>query len=230
MAKKGLSQTQAYLIIAAVSLIFIVAIAGFFTLPTTKATGKDPGSSTSTPVSSASGYTASLWQSLYIKNNDGSSYWANAPKPFTLASIFGSPSGNGDDFNRIATEQSSIYMNLGQAADSWSFSCQETIALETTTGTVIGYFTQSGLTTTPSSFTVNANGQTAPANQNLAVTSATITETQLQTFLNQPAGTYYFVVSLGNIDLQLTVNGQTATLTSAAGTSQNTLSWLIQIS
>ena len=230
MAKKGLSQTQAYLIIAAVSLIFIVAIAGFFTLPTTKATGKDPGSSTSTPVSSASGYTASLWQSLYIKNQDGSSYWANAPAPFTLASIFGSPSGNGDDFNRIATEQSSIYMNLGQAADSWTFSCQETIALETTTGTVIGYFTQSGLTTTPSSFTVNANGQTAVANQNLAVTSAIITETQLQTFLNQPAGTYYFVVSLGNIDLQLTVNGQTATLTSAAGTSQNTLSWLIQIS
>ena len=222
MAKKGLSQTQAYLIIAAVSLIFIVAIAGFFTLPTTKATGKDPGSSTSTPVSSASGYTASLWQSLYIKNQDGSSYWANAAKPFTLASIFGSPSGHG--------EQNNVYMNLGQAADSWTFSCQETVALETTTGTVIGYFTQSGLTTTPSSFTVNANGQTAVANQNLAVTSATITETQLQTFLNQPAGTYYFVVSLGNIDLQLTVNGQTATLTSAAGTSQNTLSWLIQIS
>ena len=230
MAKKGLSQTQAYLIIAAVSLIFIVAIAGFFTLPTTKATGKDPGSSTSTPVSSASGYTASLWQSLYIKNQDGSSYWANAAKPFTLASIFGSPSGNGDDFNEIATEQSSIYMNLGQAADSWSFSCQETIALETTTGTIIGYFTQSGLTTTPNSFTINANGQTAVANQNLAVASSTLTEAQLQTFLNQPAGTYYFVVSLGNIDLQLTVNGQTATLTSAAGTSQNTLAWLVKIS
>ena len=230
MAKKGLTQTQAYLIIGAVGLIFIVAIAGFFTLPTTKATGKDPGSSTSTPVSSASGYTASLWQSLYIKNQDGSSYWANAAKPFTLASIFGSPSGNGDDFNEIASEQISVYMNLGQAADSWTFSCQETIALETTTGTVIGYFTQSGLTTTPSSFTINANGQTAPANQNLAVASSTLTETQLQTFLNQPAGTYYFVVSLGNIDLQLTVNGQTATLTSAAGTSQNTLSWLIQIS
>ena len=229
MAKKGLSQMQAYLIIAAVSLIFIVAIAGFFTLPTTKATGKDPGSSTSTPVSSASGYTATLWQSLYIKNNDGSSYWANAPKPFTLASIFGSPSGNGDDFNRIATEQSSIYMNLGQAADSWTFSCQETITLNTISGDVIGYFTQTGLTTTPSSFTINANGQTAPASQNLAVTSSTLTETQLQQYLNQPAGNYYFVVTLSNINLSLTVSGQTSTLTGNTPTSDNTLSWLIQL-
>ena len=47
MVKKGLSQMQAYLIIAAVSLIFIVAIAGFFTLPSGFINSKSSSSSLS---------------------------------------------------------------------------------------------------------------------------------------------------------------------------------------
>lgn len=232
MAKKGLSQTQAYLIIAAVSLIFIVAIAGFFTLPMTKTTGtnkKDPGSTTSTVVSSNSGYTATVWQSLFITNKDNTKYWANAPKPFTLASIFGSASGNGDDFNEIASEQDNIYMNLPQTCDSWTFSCQETIMLTDTSGTTIGYFQNMDKSSTP--VTVNANGNflASQVGQNVWVAGSTINETTLQSVLAQPVGNYYFVVTLANINLTLTVNGQQSVLTYATATSDNVLAWLIQI-
>jgi hypothetical protein len=201
------------------------------TLPTVHATGKGPPTTVNSGSggSSTSGSTATIWQTLYIIDQDGSKYWVNAPQPFTAGDIAGSPSGSGNDFTAVSSMQNNIYMNLAESGvTAWAFSCQETITLDTTTGNTIA--------TIASATTVNANGNTAAQGQNIWVTGATVTAAQLQNIFNQAtsgsisAGNYYVVISLSNIDLTLTINGQPTTLTAQTGTAQNVLSWLVQIS
>jgi hypothetical protein len=182
-----------------------------------------------------------VWQSLYITDQDGSSYWVNPVTPNNLAEIYGENTA-ANQFYEVASETNTIYMNVNASGvTAWTFSCQETITLRTTStpsnpsGTLIGYGTQTGLSSTPSSFTVNANGKSVPQGQTVQVTSdQPISESGLQNWLDLPgsitnAGDYYFVVTLSNISLTLTVNGQTATLTNQTPTSQNVLTWFIHI-
>ena len=211
-------------------VILIIAVAAFIYVADTTLTSK--GKVVTTPISSSSGSTGTVWASLYIQNQGSSNYWVNAPSSFNVASIYGSASGSGSDFNEVTSETNTIYMNIvpTDTVTAWTFSCQETIALETTSGNIIGYGTQTGLSTTPQSFTVNAAGQTAPSGQNIQVTqTAPLTESSLQSWLTQPAGTYYFTVTLSNINLQLTTASGTQTLTAPAPTQANLLNWVIQI-
>jgi hypothetical protein len=225
-----------------VMLVFVLIGAGYFayasygeTVPENSSdlTPTDP-TATPTPSPSPGASTipsitgsGKLWQSIYIKNTDGSAYWYNAPQPFDLRSIFGSPSGDAADFTQVSTFQNNIYMKLDSSlgtVTSWTFSCQETIAVTDTSGNLIGKITDKT--------TVNANGQSVTAGSNTWVTGATLTAAQLQDVIGQVAPTtsgtqYYIVITLTNI--QLTLNGQ-VTLTSDEPGSSNTLSWLIKIS
>lgn len=158
---------------------------------------------------------ADVWQALFVINQDDTTYWANAPEPFSLASILGSQ--NGKDFKTVESIQNNIYMKLQDPANAWSFSCQETITVRDENGDLAAIIVDNQ--------SVNANGQSAPAGQNLWVTGATVTASQLQSILNLPAGTYTFTVTLQNINLS--VDGMQ--LSAVAGTSQNVLSWKIQI-
>jgi hypothetical protein len=183
------------------------------------------GLSSSSPSSNNSpSASASVWSSIYVVQQNGNTYWINAPQSFSLsgAAVYSSESGQGNDFSEISTCQNTIYMQLAESATSWQFSCQEGITLDSTSGNVVS-------TIAPPT-TINQNGGEAAANQNIQVTTGgTLTEAQFQSILNQPAGNYYYVVTLNNIMLTVTVNGQTTTLTASQGTQSNVLAWLIQI-
>jgi hypothetical protein len=176
-----------------------------------------------TPVNSGTGGSSygTVWQSLYVTPTQGQSYWANAPKPFEFMAILGSPSGNGDDFTEVKTLQNNIYMNLAEGVSTWTFSCQETITINDEQGNFVA--------TIVDAQTVNGNGQSVDANTNSWVTGASLTGQQLQTVLNLPTGTYNFVVTLNNINLSITVDGQQQQLSALPGTDENVLSWLIQV-
>jgi len=204
--------------------LFVLLILGFaaFTYLALNASAAPPASSDPLPIDSGFlGGSGSVWQSLHVINADGSSYWANAPQPFSLASVFGSQSGYGDDFNQVKTLQNNIYMNLQSASGPWSFSCVESIVVTDMQGNVVAVVADAQ--------TVNANGQAASAGQNVWVTGASVTEQQLQGILGLPPGQYFFTVTLQNISLQVTVNGQQQVFSASAGSVQNVLSWMIRI-
>jgi hypothetical protein len=184
----------------------------------------DPPVGELTPVNSGTGGSiyGTVWQSLYVTPTQGQPYWANAPKQFDFMAILGSPTGNGDDFTEVQKLQNNIYMNLAvEGVSTWAFSCQETITITDEQGNFIA--------TIVDSQTVNGNGQSVAANTNAWVQGASLTGQQLQNVLNLPAGTYYFTVTLNNINLLINVNGQQQQLSALPGTDENVLSWLIQV-
>lgn len=202
--------------------IFIIALLGAFgfavfqvfsSLTASASNYNDPPVTDPTEYSNTQS-AALVWQALWVTPQSGQPYWVAAPSPFSLASILGS---NGVDFSTVASMQNNIYMKLEEAAGSWSFSAQETIAVRDSNGDLAAVIVDAK--------TVNANGQSAQANQNLWVAGATVTGEQLQALLNLPAGHYTVTVSLQNINL--TVDNMQ--LSAAAGTQQQILSWPIQI-
>ncbi len=204
------------LVIAIVAFVYVGAMV---TSGGSTGTGNhDPGSSNDTPVGSLGSDSSGLiWQSLYVTNKDGTSYWANAPEQFNLLAILGSPSGSGEDFTEIQSMQNNIYMNIAQPCSTWSFSCQETITVTDQSGNI--------LATIADASSVNANGQSVPAGENVWVTGASVSGEQLQQIINLGAGNYYFTISLANINL--TLDGQNLSAQSASDA--NTLAWLIQV-
>jgi hypothetical protein len=209
---------------AGLFFILVIAVIGMVYVFSASNVTKGQIPSQKTSISSSTGSSGTVFATLFIKNQDDTSYWVNAPQSFNVASIYGSPSGSGSDFTEISSMQNNIYMNINPSdtVSSWTFSCQETILLADTSGNTVA--------TIAGAKTVNANGQTLPSEQNVWVTGATVTDQELQTILNQPHGNYYFVIELANINLSLTINGAAQTLSSNAQTSNsNTLSWLIQV-
>ncbi len=195
-------------------VILVLAVGSFAYVASTLFASAGPPDSMQT-VFGAGNY---VFQGLFVTNTDGSTYWANADKPFNLAALLGS---DGDNFAEVQTVQNNIYMNIKeQDVTAWSFSCFETITVKDSSGAVID---------TVASQTVTAQGQSAEANQNIWVTGASFSANDFMSILNQPAGTYTFMVTLSNINLQLTVNGQTQSLSAPSGSSENVLSWTIQI-
>jgi hypothetical protein len=199
--------------------LLIIFVAGFAYVASTIIPSGTPES-----VQTVFGSGNYVWQSLYVYNVDGSNYWANAPKPISVASIFGS---NADEFKEVQTLQNNIYMNLNTSGvTAWTFSCIETITLKSKDGVTIDTITTQ---------TINPPaGQTAVVGQNLWITGASVSSAELQTVLNQPAGEYYFIITLSNINLTVTTEGlggvhYTKNLSASSGTSQNVLQWLIKI-
>jgi hypothetical protein len=204
--------------------LIVLAVIFLFYLGSNLTTASEPPVGELTPVNSGTGGSSygTVWQSLYVTPTQGQSYWANAPKPFDFMAVLGSPSGNGDDFTEVKTLQNNIYMNLEtEGVSTWTFSCQETITVTDNQGNFIA--------TIVDAQTVNGNGQSVDANTNAWVTGASLTGQQLQNVLNLPAGTYNFVVTLTNINLSITVDGQQQQLSALPGTDENVLSWLIQV-
>ena len=166
--------------------------------------------------------TGKLWQSLYIVNNDGSHYFANAPKPFNFLGLFGSQTGSASDFKQVATVSNSIYINLFVTGVlAYTVSLKEWIRLVDMNGNTV--------VTLVNGQTVTKSGGAVSQGINFWITGATLTGQDLQNVLNAPKGNYYYVITLNNIDLTLTVNGQTSTSLEPIPTSDNTLQWLIQL-
>jgi hypothetical protein len=164
-----------------------------------------------------------VWQSIYIKNQDGSSYWYNAPEPFTL-SIFGSKTGDEGDLTRMSQFANTIWMQpQTDSFTSWKFSCKESIIITDLSGKQIK--------TIVDSQTVNIDGQSAPQGQNTQITSAGLTEAQLEKIISLDAGQYYLTIAMGDIFLTVqTDSGESKTLTSGLNGSQDqVLRWLIEI-
>jgi hypothetical protein len=222
MSKSKESNLNRMRLVAAVGLglIIVIAVAVWYNqIPNT-------GGSSKTPIGGNGIADGTVWQTLYVTNVDGSSYWVNAPKPFSLGSIFGY-SSSAAQFQKVSTMQNNIYMSISQGGiTSWTFSCHETITINKNSGT---YGVPGAVISTIADSAVNANGQSITPNTNTWVTGASLSATNLQTVLNQPAGTYDFVITLSNINLTITVNGQQYTFTAPSGTSQNVLVWLITV-
>ena len=218
--------------IAIIALVVILIIGGIGVYQFFFASAKT--TSTPTPIgSSGPGPTvASVWQNLYITNTDGSSYWAQAQQPLNLfanlESLLGSQSGTGADFNTVSTIQNNLYMNVAEpGVTAYTFSCQETIQLWDTSGNVVMTVANASPVTIPS--TSAPNGQAFIQGQSYWITGATVSASSLQNILGEPTGEYYYVITLANFQMTLTVNGQQQTLTAPTPTSQNMLQWLIKI-
>jgi hypothetical protein len=203
--------------------LIVLAVIFLFYLGSNLTTASEPPVGELTPVDSGTGGSSygTVWQSLYVTPTQGQSYWANAPKPFDFMAVLGSPSGNGDDFTEVKKLQNNIYVNLPVESSTWTFSCQETITITDEQGNFVA--------TIVDAQTVNKQGQSLPANSNDWIEGASLTGQQLETVLNLPAGTYNFVVTLTNINLSITVDGQPQQLSALPGTDENVLSWLIQV-
>jgi hypothetical protein len=171
----------------------------------------------------ATGY---IWQTLFITNDDGSTYWVQPPKAFEMNNIYGSPD-SADNFNKVAAMQNNIYMKIKSTNTiaSWTFSCQETIILQDASGNAIGTLVQAQ--------TVNAQGNTLANDQHQWVTGATLPASSLETVIGQVVPTttglqYYFAITLSNVQITVTDSqGNTQTLTGNNPTADNTLRWLI---
>lgn len=209
--------------IAVIALVILLVVGGigvyqlFFVHP--------KHTSTPTPLTSS---LAQVWQTLFITNKDGSSYWVSPVQPFNLIaaleSLLGSQSGTGSDFNTVATMQNNIYMSVNETGVSaWTYTCSETIQLWNMQGNPISTIVNNA----PIS---NSSQEAVPMGQSIWITGATVPASNLQTLFAEPAGQYYFVITLANPTLTLTVNGQSQTLTSATTpTPNNTLQWLVKL-
>ncbi len=167
--------------------------------------------------------TVTVWQSIYVKNADGDTYWYNAPEPFYLK-ILGSQTGDENDLSRITQMANTIWMQpQTDNIDSWEFSCKETIQIQDLDGNV--------KKTICDSTAVTANGHSGTQGQNTQITSSWLTESQLQQIINLPSGKYNMIIAIGDIYLTIhTASGETKTLTSGTnGTIDNVLQWLIEI-
>jgi len=167
--------------------------------------------------------TVTVWQSIYVKNADNSDYWYNAPKPFSL-NLLGSSTGDENDLTRITAFANTINMQpQTDSFTSWSFSCKETIIVQDLDG--------NNKKTVADSMAVSNSGQSANKGQNTQITSAWLTESQLEQIISLPAGQYYLVIAIGDIFLTATTtDGESVTLTSDINSSsQQVLQWLIEI-
>jgi hypothetical protein len=175
-----------------------------------------------TPTPPTPRVNAEVWQTMYVTNGDGSTYWVNPPKPIALA-LFGSPTGSASDYNLVSKLQNNIYMKLNteKPVSSWMFTAKETIAITDLNGNILG--------TIANDATVTKSGNAVPNNQNVWVLGSSLTASQLQPLINKVTyGQCYFVIKLSNIQLALTFNDGTGqTLSASGGDAQNTLAWLI---
>ncbi len=170
---------------------------------------------------------AFVWQTLYVTNLDGSTYWVNPPKPTNPLAIWASPNKDASNFKQISYLQNNIYMKIDSAktVQSWMFSAKETIAVTDLNGNIKG--------TIANDATVSKNGGSVANGQNTYVLGASLTAQQLQPLIRNIVsyGTpHYFVIKLSNIQLQLTfTDGSGQTLSASGGDASNTLAWLIAI-
>ena len=243
MAKKGLTQTQAYLIIAAVSLIFIVAIAGFFTIPTLGKT------STVTKLkSSNSGSTASVFQALFITDSDGGTYWVYPPSNYQALSLLGYGAPNNapmgyNQWNQISNIQSFIYFTPTlvdtSGVSNWTFTCFATIAIVgtyTSTGTVdnttYGYlaqntpiaYTSTSLTSGQLTYVISAGSANSALGANGAAINALISK-----ITGTTTGEYKYIETLTDVGLTIGFNDGKIAVLSAPSTASNNLTWLIKM-
>jgi len=179
-----------------------------------------PPVETPTPTPAVS---AEVWQTLYVTNSNGGTYWVNPPKPITLA-LFGSPTGSQSDLTLVSTLQNNIYMKLNtqKPVASWAFSAKETIAVTDLNGNILG--------TIVNNVAVTENGVAVPNNQNVWVLGSSLSAFQLQPLISHIAGygQCYFVIKLSDIQLNLTFNDGTGlALSASGGDAQNTLKWLV---
>ena len=237
---------KAVLTSGVVVIIAILCVAGYLAYTTwwPKPTPGPPGpgqtgSNSGTGVGGSvngvtSGDDALVWQTLWINNVNGKSYWYNAPEAFQLSVLSGSQSGSGTDFEQVSTFQNNIYINVNSttipSVSSWSFSATEDVTIQSTSGQILCDITTAGMqsgTSGPTTVT-NVNSQPPTPGQNVWVTGATFSASSFLStpgVSSLPAGNYYFVITLSNI--VLTLNGQTYTVTQ--GNQNNILAWLINI-
>jgi hypothetical protein len=165
---------------------------------------------------------AEVWQTVYVTNVDGSTYWVNPPKPFVL-SLLGSPDKDASHFKTVSNIQNNIYMKINsqKQVQSWMFSAKETIGIYNENGFEVGTIARDA--------TVNQNGYSVANNQNTWVLGASMTANQLEPLIEKVTRTQcYFVIKLTNIQLALTfTDGSTTLLTADYGNVDNTLAWLI---
>lgn len=206
----------------ALAMILLILGAGLVTLMFMSSTDALPPNTGDISDNDATSI-VTVCQSIYIKNQDGSSYWYNAPEPFTL-SIFGSKTGDEGDLTRISQFANTIWMQpQTDSFTSWRFSCKETIIITDLSGKQIKTIVDSA--------TVNSYGQSAPQGRNTQITSAWLTEAQLEKIISLDAGQYYLTIAMGDIFLTVqTDSGESKTLTSGLNGSQDqVLRWLIEI-
>lgn len=198
--------------------------------PTTDPTATHKPTSTtkpSTPTSAPRGK-INLWQTLYITNVDGSSYWVSPKKLFGLT-VFGS---DGDNFDVVKRMQNAIYINVPKSAvspssvSSYRLTCKETIDIQTESGKHIAYLAEKT--------SIELNGGKISTDSNVALTSASLNAYELQNVITkatQGYGTYKIVITLSDIELKLNLsNGQQQSYKASSGNSDNVLTWLIKTS
>jgi len=191
----------------------------------------NPNKSTTTYFGPVGNAHAAIWQDLYITNVDGSAYWYNAPEPISLSviasTLSGSQSGQASNFTAVSEVQNRIFMwinNTLAPVSSWSLTCSEDITIQDLHHNILTDVTSVRSGNGPASISVSGGSETTGTT--LWVTGASIDAADLLPYINQPPGTYYFVITLSNI--VLTINGQQYTPMSV--TSANTLQWLIKLS
>jgi hypothetical protein len=166
--------------------------------------------------------TAEVWQTVYVTNIDGSTYWVNPPKPFALA-LLGSPDKDASHFKQVKNVQNNIYMKISsdKTVQSWLFSAKETIGIYNENGFEVGTIAKDA--------TVNKNGYSVVNGQNTWVLGSSISAIQLEPLIEKVTRTQcYFVIQLSNIQLSLSfTDGTTEMLTADYGNVDNTLAWLI---
>jgi len=166
---------------------------------------------------------ADVWQTLYVTNKDGSSYWVNPPKAFNPLALFGAPDKDASQFKQVSTLQNNIYLKVDSSKQvtSWMFSAKETIGIYNSNGFEVGTIAKDA--------TVNGNGGSLVNGANTWVLGASISADQLEPLVEKITRTQcYFVIKLSNIQLALTFSdGSTELLTADYGNADNTLAWLI---
>jgi hypothetical protein len=172
---------------------------------------------------------AIVWQTLYVtpKSSYGDPYWVSPEQPYQLLSLYGK--NHNHIWEQIDRLQNAIYMQITSDIEvtGWTFNCKEYMYVLNSNDEKIA--------TVVDGMTVNANGQSAPLDSNIAITSAGLTATQMETILAgvnvaNEDGMCKLVIVLTDITLTLNSNEATVTLTSAGGAdAQNVLTWIIYV-
>lgn len=214
----------------------------FTPVPTTTApqpsNGQTPTSPTTQPTvppmdkPSKPSISGHVWQTLYVSEKSGHSYWYNAKNPYIAQTIYGKESSY-TEFNVIASINNAIYMkiNTDKPVESYTFRCDETIYVTRGTQNYI-IVNQAPIDIHKTNFKNNAN---------VEITGSVMTAAQLQVLLNSAGVPNNYVgigvpvpamfsISLNHIEVDIHyADGQTVTIKTTSSDVSNVLSWQIML-
>jgi hypothetical protein len=174
-----------------------------------------------------------VWQTLFVRNADGSSYWVNPRQPFVAANIFGGREG--DSLKLVSSTANAFYMNVpadglgGRSVVAWSSHFKVTMVVKDQNHNLRGYLYSGRV--------LDSSGGAVASGANIQIASggdinAASLESMLINYAKVTKGVpvYYVENYMSDVTIRLKLSDGSIVALAAPGPSgDNVLSWTIRV-